>query len=115
LRPAFQHHDVGPFGGEVLVAALGNRRVLGFPKGIGVGEEAILAEQIAGDLLGEGGKVEQGELGADGGTAEQPLCRACNYADHPATMGYFPRLWGQRARDNLTVTSPWPKADVRSL
>ena len=72
LRPAFQHHHLGPFGGEILVAAFGNRGVLGFPKGIGVGEETVLAEQVAGDLLGEGGKVEQRELGADGGTAEQP-------------------------------------------
>jgi len=53
-----------------LVAPFSNRRVLRLPKGGDVGEETVLAEQVTGDLLGEWREVEQGELGADGGTAE---------------------------------------------
>lgn len=53
VRP--ENDDVAPSGFEIGQSPRLNRRPLRFPKGIGVGEIALVAEQVGDDLAGVGG------------------------------------------------------------
>ena len=71
--PAFQNHDLGPFGCEIGVPLCRNGFVLHFPEGFAVREIPVLSEQVVGDGAGVGGKIEQSMGGADGIASEQPV------------------------------------------
>lgn len=73
ILACLQQHHLAPAVVEIGVASGGNRFVLLLPEQVGIGEIAVLAEQVRGDQAGIFVDGKQRHLGGNRLAAEQPM------------------------------------------